>query len=68
MTGQECRHTAEYGCDGGRCCYCDAPLTWGGMRWVPCRRDHEYWRRRILALTLLPMLRRRLDIIQRESP
>jgi len=57
----ECDHTNDRGCDGGRCCYCDGPLVWGGMRWMPCARDHEYWRRRILTLSLLPALQRRIE-------
>lgn len=54
----DCDHTSERGCSGGHCCYCDATLTWGGMDWVPCRRNHEYWRGRIIAYSFLPAVNR----------
>ncbi len=30
------------------------------MQWVPCPRDHEYWRMRMCTLVFLPVLHRYL--------
>lgn len=63
VTTTTCDHADTGGCPGGRCCYCDGLLQHSlsasrGFRWLPCQRDHEYWRRRITTLVLLPALHR----------